>query len=272
MSLEQSSLCVISREGKIVAEGKALSEPEPLARWIRDSGLTIERVGLEAGPLSQWLTAGLEAAGFEVALLETRHVRAALSAVVVKTDRNDARGIAQLLRMGWFRPVHCKSISAQEVRAMLTARKQLLGKLVDLEGSTRGILRGFGLKVGAISRGRFLQRIRDLIDGHSLLQQVIEPLLAAREALRTEVNRLHRQLVALAKGDPVCKRLMTTPGVGALVALTYMSGVDDPGRFSSSRSLGPLPGAYAAPLSIRRDGHRRPDQLRRRRHGPLGAL
>ena len=153
---------------------------------------------------------------------------------------------------------------------MLTARKQLLGKLVDLEGSTRGILRGFGLKVGAISRGRFLQRIRELIDGHTLLQQVIEPLLAAREALRTEVNRLHRQLVAIAKGDPVCRRLMTTPGVGALVALTYMSGVDDPGRFSSSRSLGPYMGL--TPLSIRRDGHRRPDQLRRRRYGALGAL
>ena len=239
VSLEQSSLCVISGEGKIVAERKALSEPKTLARWVGESGLEIERAGLEAGPLSQLLTAGLEAAGFEVALLETRHVRAALSAVVVKTDRSDARGIAQLLRMGWFRPAHCKSLSAQEVRAMLTARKQLLGKQVDLEGSTRGILRGFGLKVGAISRGRFLQRIRDLIDGHALLLQVIEPLLAAREALRTEVNRLHRQLVATAKDNPVCRRLMSTPGVGALVALTYMSGVDDPTRFSSSRSLDP---------------------------------
>jgi transposase len=128
--------------GQIVREAKVASEPEALATFLASLTLPLTRVGLEAGPLSQWLHAGLVQAGFEVVLLETRHVKAALSAMIVKTDRRDARGIAQLLRMGWFRPVHCKSPPAQEVRALLTARKQLQAKMRDVELSLRGLLRG----------------------------------------------------------------------------------------------------------------------------------
>ena len=140
--------------------------------------LPIARVGLEAGPLSQWIHAGLVAAGFEAVLLETRHVKAALSAMTVKTDRRDARGIAQLLRLGWYRPVHAKSASAQEVRALLTARKLIQAKLLDVESGIRGVLRGFGLKVGPISRGRFEARILELVDGHAMLETVIGSMLA----------------------------------------------------------------------------------------------
>jgi transposase len=96
-----------------------------LADFFRRLEVPVNRIGLEAGPLSQWLHAGLTGAGFATELLETRHVKAALSAMTVKTDRKDARGIAQLMRMGWFRPVHAKSASSQEVRALLVARKQL---------------------------------------------------------------------------------------------------------------------------------------------------
>src|SRR5246127_2954731 len=123
--------------------------------FFSDFGFPMARVGLEAGPLSQWLREALVGAGLEVVLLETRHVKAALSAMTVKTDRKDARGIAQLLRMGWYRPVHAKSASAQEVRALLVGRKLLQSKLLDVELSIRGILRGCGLKVGEVSRGRF---------------------------------------------------------------------------------------------------------------------
>ena len=152
VSLEQSSVCVVDATGRIVREAKVASEPEALVVLLRQLGLPLTRVGLEAGPLSQWLHAGLAEAGFEAVLLETRHVKAALSAMVVKTDRKDARGIAQLLRMGWYRPVHRKSLSAQEVRALLVGRKLLQAKLRDVELSIRGILRGFGLKVGEVSR------------------------------------------------------------------------------------------------------------------------
>lgn len=148
VSLESSAVCVVDGAGNIVREAKVASEPEALIAWFRLLGPKVERIGLEAGPLSQWLYAALREAGFAVELLETRHVRDAFKAMPVKTDRNDARGIAQLMRLGWFRPVHCKSIEAQETRAVLTARKLLQSKLRDLENSLRGVLRGFGLKVG----------------------------------------------------------------------------------------------------------------------------
>lgn len=148
VSLELTSVCVVDAQGQVVREAKVASEPEALATFLCRQDLTIARVGLEAGPLSQWLHAGLIAAGFEAVLLETRHVKAALGAMTVKTDRRDARGIAQLLRLAWYRPVHAKSASAQEVRSLLTARKLIQGKLLDLESGIRGVLRGFGLKVG----------------------------------------------------------------------------------------------------------------------------
>src|SRR3954471_13330436 len=125
VSLERRGGCVVDATGRIVREAKVASEPEALVDFFRRLGLPLTRVGLEAGPLSQWLHAGLTGAGFEAVLLETRQVKAALSAMVVKTDRKDARGIAQLLRMGWFRPVHRKSADAQEVRALLVGRKLL---------------------------------------------------------------------------------------------------------------------------------------------------
>ncbi len=139
VSLELTSVCLVDAQGQVVREVKVASEPAALIRFLCEQDLEIARVGLEAGPLSQWLHAGLAAAGFEAVLLETRHVKAALSAMTVKTDRRDARGIAQLLRLGWYRPVHAKSAGAQEVRSLLTARKLIQGKLLDIESGIRGV-------------------------------------------------------------------------------------------------------------------------------------
>jgi transposase len=239
VSLEQASVCVVDAQGQVVREAKVASEPEALIGFLRGQQLAIGRVGLEAGPLSQWLHGALVTAGFEAVLLETRHVKAALSAMTVKTDRRDARGIAQLLRLGWYRPVHAKSASAQEVRALLTARKLIQGKLLDVESWIRGVLRGFGLKVGAISRGRFEARILKLVDGHAMLEEMISAMLAARTAFESEFKRLHRGLLALVRDDPVCRQLMSVPGVGAITAITFKSGVDDPTRFRRSRDVGP---------------------------------
>jgi transposase len=239
VSLELTSVCVVDARGEVVREAKVASEPQALVGFLCSQQLDIGRVGLEAGPLSQWLRAGLVAAGFDTVLLETRHVKAALSAMTVKTDRRDARGIAQLLRLGWYRPVHAKSASAQEVRSLLTARKLIQAKLLDLESGIRGVLRGFGLKVGAISRGRFEQRILELVDGHAMLETVTGAMLAARAALEAEFKRLHRALLGLVRADPVCRQLMSVPGVGAIVAITFRSGVDDPTRFKRSRDVGP---------------------------------
>ena len=236
--MECSSLCVVDGTGKIVREGKVPSAPEDLIRWLRSLSQELNRIGLEAGPLSQWLFAAMREAGLAVELLETRHVRDAFKAMPVKSDRNDARGIAQLMRLGWFRPVHCKSIEAQETRAVLTARKLLQSKLRDIENSLRGMLRGFGLKVGKTTERTFADRIRELVAGHPGLELVAQALLEAHAVLRREFNGLDKQVQKLARSHPSAKLLMTAPAVGPIVALTYASAIDDPKRFSSSKATG----------------------------------
>jgi transposase len=238
VSLECSSVCVVDGTGKIIREGKAASEPEALIAWFGSLGLGLTRIGLEAGPLSQWLYAAMKEAGLAVELLETRHVRDAFKAMPVKSDRNDARGIAQLMRLGWFRPVHCKSISAQEVRVVLTARKLVQTKLLDVENSLRGILRGFGLKVGKTTARSFAGRIQELVKGHPHLEAVSEALLSVRTVLLREFNAFEKRVRAMARSDERTRLLMSTPAVGPIVALTYASAIDDPARFKSSKQTG----------------------------------
>ncbi len=238
VSLECSSVCVVDANGKIWREARVASEPEALIAWFHSLGFGLERIGLEAGPLSQWLFAGMKAAGLAVELLETRHVRKAFEAMPVKSDRNDARGIAQLMRLGWFRPVHCKSMSAQETRATLTARKLVQSKLRDVENSLRGILRGFGLKVGKTTEREFAGRINQLVTDHPQLQRIADALLAVREVLRTEFAAFQKQTRKMAQSDSRTRLLMSTPAVGPIVALTYASAIDDPARFRSSKQVG----------------------------------
>ncbi len=156
----------------------------------------------------------------------------------VKSDRNDARGIAQLMRLGWFRPVHCKSMSAQETRTLLTARKLVQSKLRDVENSLRGILRGFGLKVGKTTEREFAGRIEELVVGHRHLQLIAKALLAVRAVLRTEFAVFEKQAGKMARSDMRTRLLMSTPAVGPIVALTYASAIDDPTRFKSSKQAG----------------------------------
>ena len=238
VSLEYSSVCVVDGAGKIIREQRIASEPEALIAWFRGLGFGLERIGLEAGPMSQWLYAAMRAAGLAVELLETRHVRDAFKAMPVKSDRNDARGIAQLMRLGWFRPVHCKSMAAQEMRALLTARKLVQSKLLDVQMSLRGLLRGFGLKVGATTPSRFAGRIRDLVEGNATLEVIAAALLAVHETLRRELAGFEKRVRSIAGSNGRVRLLMSTPGVGAIVALTYVAAIDDPARFKSSKGVG----------------------------------
>jgi len=240
VSLECSSVCVVDGGGKIVREVKVASEPEALIGWLRSLGFGLARIGLEAGPLSQWLYAAMKQQELAVELLETRHVRDAFKAMPVKSDRNDARNIAQLMRLGWFRPVHCKSMSAQETRAVLTARKLVQGKLLDVENSLRGILRGFGLKVGKTTRTSFAGRIDELVKGHPTLETIGKALLNVRAVLLSEFKAFERRVRALSLLDAKARLLMSTPAVGPIVSLTFASAIDDPSRFASAKRAGPL--------------------------------
>ena len=238
VSLECSSVCAVDASGKIVREGKVASEPAALIGWFGALGVEMARIGLEAGPLSQWLYAGMKQAGLTVELLETRHVSDAFKAMTVKSDRNDARNIAQLMRLGWFRPVHCKSVAAQEVRALLTARKLVQSKLLDVENSLRGILRGFGLKVGKTTATGFAGRINELVKGHRNLEVIAGALLKVRAVLLSEFRAFEKRAGKMSRLDVKARLLMSTPALGPIISLTYASAIDDPARFRSSKQAG----------------------------------
>src|SRR5271166_3767604 len=147
VSVKETAVCVVDDTGKIVCERKVPTEPDDIVALLTSIGGDYGRVGIEAGPLSQWLVNGLTAAGLPVVCVETRHMMALLKAQQVnKSDRNDARGIAQMMRVGLFKPVHVKTQLAQEQRMLLNSRKLLQKKMLDVECDLRGTLRNFGLK------------------------------------------------------------------------------------------------------------------------------
>jgi len=246
VSLELSSICVVGATGKVVKEAKVASDPAALVAFFKGLGFPVTRIGLEAGPLSQWLHAGLTRSGFETVLLETRHVKAALSAMTVKTDRKDARRIAQLMRMGWFRPVHAKSPGAQEVRALLVARKQLQSKLLDIEA-----------------------RVRELTAGQAMLERVTTAMLDARAAKKNRaVNRSKRPNSAAPagriepRGASYCKRKPTraTLKLGTQVIwgmsekYVVRQGPSPCRRFAMGLSRGALKAARRVDASAKRAG------------------
>jgi transposase len=238
VSLKETSICIVDEIGSIYCGLKAPSHPEDLACVLRDPAWRVARIGLEAGPLSQWLFSGLAHAGLPVICIEARHTKAFLKAQVNKTGRNDARGIAQMMRVHLFRPVHVKTMTSQHRRALLTARKLLQEKAIAIENNIRGLLRNFGLKVGVIGPVGFDTRIRELVDGRSELADIVAFLLGARQKLREEVPRLHRKGLAIVKDDGTCRRLMTVPGVGPVVALAFTSTIDVLARFRHSKAVG----------------------------------
>lgn len=238
VSVKLTAVCIVDGDGRVVREAVLHTEPSSLAAFLRGTGLRFERVGLEAGPLSSWLHDGLAAAGLPVVCVEARHMQAALSAMRNKTDRNDARGIAQMMRTGWYRRVHVKSREARELRLLLVNRHALLAKRRDIENAIRGTLKVFGLKVGAVSRLRFEERVALLLADRSELLELVEPMLAVRRVLLEQYHVLHRKLLGAVRKDDVCRRLMTVPGVGPVVAAVYRTGVDDPRRFAKSHSVG----------------------------------
>ena len=239
VSVKETSVCIVDDTGKIVREVKVASEPEALLAVLKNPTHRFERIGLEAGPLSQWLYSALAEAELPVVCVETRHhMQAVLKAQINKTDRNDARGIAQMMRVGLYRPVHVKTLRSQKLRMLLTHRKLLLSKAIDIENDLRGTLRNFGLKVGMVGTVKFEARIKELVENQPDLAVLVEPLLVVRRVLREQISVLHRRLLTIVRDDEVCRRLMTTPGVGPVVALTYRATVDVPARFRKSKSVG----------------------------------
>jgi transposase len=246
VSVKETSVCIVDDAGKIVREARVASEPEALLQVLTNTLYRFKRVGLEAGPLSQWLYSSLAEADLPVICVETRHMRAVLKAQINKTDRNDARGIAQMMRVGLYRPVHVKTLRSQKLRMLLTHRKLLQSKAIAIENDLRATLRNFGLKVGMVGTVKFEARIRELVENLPDVAVLVEPLLTVRRVLREQITVLHRRLLAIVRDDDVCRRLMTVPGVGPVVALTFRVTVDVPARFRNSKAVGAVFGLTPA--------------------------
>ncbi|UWQ49922.1 IS110 family transposase [Leisingera caerulea] len=239
VSLELTSICVVDADGGMILEATAVSDPADISELLARTDGTFERVGFEAGPLSQWLYNGLRSAGLPAVCIEARHAKAAMVAMNRnKNDRNDARSLAQLIRSGWFKPVHIKSTESQEMRTLLMSREFFVNKLRDHENEIRGLLRPFGLKVGRVAARDFEARVRQLVEGCPNLELCMSALLRGRAEMQAQLAELHRALLRLTANDELCRRFMTIPGVGPVTALAFKATIDDPGRFRRSSDVG----------------------------------
>jgi transposase len=239
VALRSVALCVIDGDGEIVLERALACEMDEIVNCLSRFGHPVERIGFEAGTMSQTLFHGLTAAGFHVVCMEARHVSAALSAMRNKTDRNDARGIAQVVRSGWYRTVHMKSVESHYVRTLLTSRKAVLRRCIDLENEIRGLFKVFGIRLPpSLVHHRFAETVRPIIEADDHLAFALLPMLEAQQVLLSSFQILDKRVKLVARQDPICDLLMTAPGVGAVTALHFKAAIDDPSRFTSSRIVG----------------------------------
>ena len=240
ISLQSTHICVVDNDGNKVREGVVPSDVPALDTWLRTHApqWAIKRIVFETGQLSTHFYHGLRPS-WPVVCIDARHAHGTLKAQRVKTDRNDARGLAQIARTGWYKPAHVKSDDGQALRALVGGRKQLVAMRLDIENHIRGTLKTFGIKLGAVTAAAFSAKVRAALDPkNAVVQATMLVLLQARDGLLAQQRALDKRCAAMARASVVCKRLMTIPGVGIVTALTYQAEIDDPLRFKKSRDVG----------------------------------
>lgn len=238
VSLKETHICVVDRDGVVLAREREATQPELLAARI---GLLAPSVGLavlETGGQSSWLHHELNALGVPAVIVDARRAKAVLSCRLNKTDANDAEGLAQLARTGWYREVTPKRPATRLIRSLLLARQLLARQRRDIENQARALLRGFGLAVGSVPSSGFEARVRELVTREPLLDGALDPLLTARRAILQQFKALEARIRTTAECCPDCSRMMTVPGVGPLTVLAFVTAIDDPGRFDRSASVG----------------------------------
>lgn len=250
VSTNETAICIIDQDGNIYHEKMVQTEPKDIVKYLSSKHLSYERIGLESSNLSIWLYKELDNASYPVICIETRHAKAAMAAQSIKTDRNDARGIAQIMRTGWYKTVHIKSEKNQRIKMIINSRNCLVGQRLVIESHIRGALKTFGLKTGQTTKLRYEDRIKELVKGDGELELAVYPLLETRAAILGQIQLLERLLIVAAKSDLHCRNLMSIPGVGPLTALLFIATIDDPNRFRRSRHvpvhLGLTPRKYAS--------------------------
>ena len=242
VSLKEIQVCVIDDKGAVSFEGKVAAEPAALISLIRSKASQVARVGLETGATSPWLFHALKAAGLPVVLMDARHAHAALSMRPTKSDRSDARGLAAILRMGWYREVKAKSFTSHERLALLATRHRLVSIRTELDAQLRGLLKTFGLILGPGNTDALVRRAETLAEGHPLISSLVAKLAEVRRHVMTQVTALDRDIRRLVRSEPTLRRFMSVPGVGPITAVAFLSTIDEPERFKRARDVGPYLG------------------------------
>ncbi len=228
VSLKETSICVVDENGKIVWRGRTDSTPEAIAGAIKRHARHVVRIGLESGQLSTWLFHGLKERALPVICIDARHAKAALLLKVNKTDANNALGLVQIMRVGWYREVAVKDVDGQALRALLGARAQLVSQITTLKNTVRGILKTFGLVLRTGLRSQFPKQVREAIHDNRVLAPIVEPTFRVLEATRAQLLVYDRAVMQRARNDETARQLMSAPGAGAVVVLACMAGVESP--------------------------------------------
>lgn len=238
VSLAETSIVVIDDNDKVLWRGSTASTPDAINDALRKSASRAERVGLEAGQLSAWLFHGLKAKDWPVICIDARHAKAALSLRLNKTDTNDALGLAQLMRVGWYREVVVKGHDCQALRALLVVRAQLVAQITTLKNCVRGILKTFGRVLPKKLRASYIASVREIAEGDAVLEPIVMPMLKTIAATMEQLHVYDRTVHRVAREDETAQHLMTAPGVGPIVVLAYITGVETPARFARSSAIG----------------------------------
>ena len=238
VSQRMTAICVVDESGRRLWRGQCLSLPDEIEQMLRQHADRDARIGIETGPMTPWLVHELRNRNLDITCLDARHARAALKMQINKTDQNDAEGLAQIMRTGWYRPVHVKFFEAHRARALLAARSQLVGMTTRLSNHIRGVLKTFGLLPGPMRGLPFDRRVEALLDNRADLIPIVHPMLAAWRQLREQIAVFDRAIHVIVRQSTTCRLLMSVPGIGASSVLAYVSTVEDPKRFTRSRSVG----------------------------------
>jgi transposase len=242
VSLKETAVCIVDGTGRVISERMLPTDPHVIAKYLDKHAPGLDRVGLESGATSAWLWREFGQLGLPVVCLDSRHAHRVLSMKRNKNDRNDARGLADLVRIGWYREARVRSLDAQLVRSLLLSRQQLLRSRYTIENQIRGALKTLGVMTGSTKGRGFMARVTELRADNDWLGSLLDPLLAVHTAIARQIKVASASVLEAARGDADVRRMMTVPGVGAITALAFKTAIDDPKRFASSTKVGPYLG------------------------------
>jgi transposase len=239
VAMKRTFICIIDESGKIIHEGSENTDPTLLADYLQKIGLEVALVGFESGSLSHYLLNGFKERALPAICIDARKMSAILSLKINKTDKNDARGIAEALRSGMFTRVHHKDQESVDRGVILVARRTMINQRTQLKNCVRGLLKSYGVRLGSVGSARFSRATKNhLLQLEKTVQLSFEALLSTFDHLTLEIEKLDKKLLEISSRDKDIKLLLTIPGIGVITAITYKAEIFDPHRFSDSRSVG----------------------------------